>query len=190
MIKEITNAILTARLQEEIEDRKSMSISGDITPLIIVGTDCRRSNLKVCVADSYKELFDKMLDDGDLDFDYLNDLYGYTDENEEYSLRIEDYKNAIYDGLEHRNDRFYYSEDNFNEWDYQERNSIYFDRLNDLKEAQETINKYKYETNYFNSFVSQEELFQSLRDSGYGKAESLVLIASLINSGAKFKENY
>lgn len=118
-MNEITNRILTARLHEEIEDRKSFSISGDTMPLIIIGTMCQRNSLTVRVGDSYEELFNDMLNNGDLNYNYLDSLYGYVDDEENYSLVITDYKQAIYDGLE-RSDRFYYSENNFAEWDKQE----------------------------------------------------------------------
>lgn len=116
----VTNRVLTERLNEEIEDRKSMSISGDTMPLIIVGTDCKRSSLTVRVADSYEELFNEMLDNGDLNYDDLDSLYGEVDDEENYSLVITDYKEALFDGLS-RSDRFYYYENNFGEWDKQQR---------------------------------------------------------------------
>lgn len=115
----ITNAVLTARLNEEIADRKSLSISGDTMPLIIVGTTCQRNSLTIRVADSYEELFNDMLNNGDLNYYYLDSLYGQYDDEENYSLVITDYKEAIYDGLE-RGDKFYYYENNFSEWDKQE----------------------------------------------------------------------
>lgn len=118
-MNEITNAVLTARLQEEIQDRKSLSISGDTMPLIIVGTTCQRNSLTVRVAESYKELFNDMLDNGDLNYYHLDSLYGQYDDEENYSLVITDYKDAIYDGLE-RGDKFYYYENNFSAWDKQE----------------------------------------------------------------------
>lgn len=118
-MNEITNRVLVERLNEEVTDRKTLSISGDTMPLIIVGTTCQCNSLTVRVADSYEELFNTMLDNGDLNYYHLDSLYGQYDDEENYSLAITDYKEAIYDGLE-RSDRFYYYENNFTEWDKQE----------------------------------------------------------------------
>lgn len=62
--------------------------------------------------------------------------------------------------------------------------------ITSIKEADQVIEEYKNDTSYFSEDVSQEKMFNMLRfDMRFGQAETLVIIASLIKAGAKFKKN-
>jgi len=55
------------------------------------------------------------------------------------------------------------------------------------KDAKETIEAYKKDTAYFDCSMTQEEMYNMLRyRMAFGEAETRVIIASLVNSGAKF----
>ena len=55
------------------------------------------------------------------------------------------------------------------------------------KAAKETIEAYKDHTAYFDNTITQEAMYNMLRyQMRFGEAETRVIIASLVNSGAKF----
>lgn len=63
------------------------------------------------------------------------------------------------------------------------------EKITTRKQAQEVINANKDHTCYFSNEISQEVMYDMLRyRMRFGEAETQVIIASLINSGAKFKE--
>lgn len=62
--------------------------------------------------------------------------------------------------------------------------------ITSIKEADQVIEEYKNDTSYFSEDVSQEKMFNMLRfDMRFGQAETLVIIASLIKAGAKFRKS-
>lgn len=55
------------------------------------------------------------------------------------------------------------------------------------KAAKETIEAYKDLTGYFDNTITQEAMYTMLRyQMHFGEAETRVIIAALVNSGAKF----
>ena len=59
------------------------------------------------------------------------------------------------------------------------------------KEALLYLNQYKDETNYFNGTLTTREMYEMFRyNFCFGEAESVVIVAALINSGAKFKGRF
>lgn len=55
--------------------------------------------------------------------------------------------------------------------------------------ARETIATYKDHTAYFDGSIKQERMYEMLRyQMRFGEAETRVIIAALVNSGAKFAE--
>ena len=63
------------------------------------------------------------------------------------------------------------------------------EKITTRKQAQEVINSYKDHTCYFSNEISQEVMYDMLRyRMRFGEAETQVIIAALVNSGAKFKE--
>ena len=61
------------------------------------------------------------------------------------------------------------------------------DTIKTKKQAQEVINYNKNNTAYFSGEISQEDMYNMLRyRMRFGEAETQVIIASLVNSGAKF----
>lgn len=55
------------------------------------------------------------------------------------------------------------------------------------KKARETIEAYKEHTAYFDGTIKQEHMYNMLRyQMRFGEAETRVIIAALVNSGAKF----
>lgn len=62
--------------------------------------------------------------------------------------------------------------------------------ITSIEEADQVIEEYKNDTSYFSEDVSQEKMFNMLRfDMRFGQAETLVIIASLIKAGAKFRNS-
>lgn len=56
------------------------------------------------------------------------------------------------------------------------------------KAAKETIQAYKESTCYFDGTIKQEDMYNMLRyRMNFGDAETRVIIAALVNAGAKFK---
>lgn len=56
------------------------------------------------------------------------------------------------------------------------------------KQARETIEAYKDMTAYFDGSIKQEDMYDMFRYRyQFGEAETRVLIAALVNAGAKFK---
>lgn len=56
------------------------------------------------------------------------------------------------------------------------------------KHAQDLINEYKDMTNYFSGILSAREMYEMFRYRySFGEAEAAVIVAALVNSGAKFK---
>ena len=56
------------------------------------------------------------------------------------------------------------------------------------KQARETIETYKDMTAYFDNSISQSDMYEMFRyQFRFGEAETRVIIAALVNSGAKFK---
>jgi len=55
------------------------------------------------------------------------------------------------------------------------------------KAARETIEQFKDDTSYFDGSMSSEEMYNLLRyRMQFGEAETRVIIAALVNSGAAF----
>lgn len=60
--------------------------------------------------------------------------------------------------------------------------------MTSYKAAKETINAYKNITSYFNESLSCTDMYNMLHfEMRFGEAETQVIIAALILSGAKFK---
>lgn len=58
-----------------------------------------------------------------------------------------------------------------------------------IEEANRVIEENKNNTSYFSEDVTQEGMYDMLRFSmRFGQAETMVIIASLIKAGAKFKK--
>lgn len=61
------------------------------------------------------------------------------------------------------------------------------DKIKTKKQAQEVIDSNKNNTAYFSDEISQEDMYNMLRyRMRFGESETQVIIASLVNSGAKF----
>lgn len=55
-------------------------------------------------------------------------------------------------------------------------------------EAKKIIDKYAGETNYFSGIIDINDMWDMFRNRyGFGEAETAVILASLVRSGAKFK---
>ena len=58
------------------------------------------------------------------------------------------------------------------------------------KQARETIESYKDMTAWFDNEMSQSDMYEMLKyRMRFGEAESRIIIAALVNAGAKFKED-
>lgn len=58
------------------------------------------------------------------------------------------------------------------------------------KQAKETIESYKDMTSWFDNEMSQADMYEMLKyRMRFGEAESRIIIAALVNAGAKFKED-